>query len=97
MSRDKFSRGLEVSGLCWKPADSAADSERTLKSSGLRRIQVRGGVRGGAADLSAGVRQRSRIRYWLSPRRTLHRSAAEPLGVRGGLRSQRNKFSEKQI
>ena len=89
MSRDKFSRGLEVSGLCWKPADSAADSaadsERTLKSSGLRRIQVRGGVRGGAADLSAGVRQRSRIRYWLSPRRTLHRSAAEPLGVRGGL------------
>ena len=75
----------EVSGLCWKPADSAADSERTLKSSGLRRIQVRGGVRGGAADLSAGVRQRSRIRYWLSPRRTLHRSAAEPLGVRGGL------------
>ena len=79
MSRDKFSRGLEVGSqwiLCWKPADSAADSERTLKSSGLRRIQVRGGVRGGAADLSAGVRQRSRIRYWLSPRRTLRRGAA---------------------
>ena len=70
MSRDKFSRGLEVSGLCWKPADSAADSERTLKSSGLRWIQVRGGVRGGAADLSAGVRQNSfesiRNTFWRS-------------------------------